>query len=44
MGGVLIATQPITIEIGARIAQIIVFDNSEAQLYDGQFQGNKDVK
>ena len=44
MGGVLIATQPITIEIGARIAQIIIFDNSEAELYDGQFQGNKDVK
>jgi deoxycytidine triphosphate deaminase len=44
MGGVLIATQPITIEKGARVAQIIIFDNSEAELYDGQWQGNKDVK
>lgn len=44
MGGVLIATRPITIEKGARVAQIIIFDNSEAELYDGQWQGNKDVK
>ena len=44
MGAVLIATQPIMIEKGARVAQIIIFDNSEAQLYDGQWQGNKDVK
>ena len=44
MGGVLIATRPINIEVGARVAQIIIFDNSEAELYDGQWQGNKDVK
>ena len=44
MGGVLIATRPINIEKGARVAQIIIFDNSEAELYDGQWQGNKDVK
>ena len=44
MGAVLIATQPITIEVGARVAQIIIFDNSEAELYDGQWQGTKDVK
>lgn len=44
MGGVLIATRPITIEKGARVAQIIIFDNSEAELYDGQWQGTKDVK
>lgn len=44
MGGVLIATQPITIEKGARVAQIIIFDNSEAELYDGQWMGEKDVK
>jgi dUTP pyrophosphatase len=44
MGGVLIATQPITIEKGARIAQIIIFDNSEAELYDGQWQSTKDKK
>ena len=44
MGAVLIATEPITIEKGARVAQIIIFDNSEAELYDGQWMGNKDVK
>jgi deoxycytidine triphosphate deaminase len=44
MGGVLIATQPITIEVGARVAQIIIFDNFETELYDGQWQGTKDVK
>ena len=44
MGAVLIATQPITIEIGARVAQIIIFDNFDAELYAGQWQGSKDVK
>lgn len=44
MGGVLIATQPITIEKGARVAQIIIFDNFDAELYAGQWQGTKDVK
>jgi dUTP pyrophosphatase len=44
MGGVLIATQPITIEKGARVAQIIIFDNFDAELYDGQWMGEKDVK
>lgn len=44
MGGVLIATRPITIEKGARVAQIIIFDNFDAELYAGQWQGNKDVK
>jgi len=44
MGGVLIATQPITIEKGARVAQIIIFDNFDAELYAGQWMGTKDVK
>lgn len=44
MGAVLIATQPITIEVGARVAQIIIFDNFDAELYDGQWMGTKDVK
>jgi deoxycytidine triphosphate deaminase len=44
MGGVLIATRPITIEKGARVAQIIIFDNFDAELYDGQWMGTKDVK
>jgi deoxycytidine triphosphate deaminase len=44
MGAVLIATEQITIEKGARVAQIIIFDNNEADAYDGQWQGNKDVK
>lgn len=44
MGAVLIATQPITIEKGARVAQIIVFDNNDAEAYKGQWLGDKDVK
>lgn len=44
MGGVMIATQPIIIEKGARVAQIIVFENYEAEAYSGQWQGSKDVK
>jgi len=44
MGGVLIATQPIDIELGARVAQVIIFENSTAELYDGQWMKDKDVK
>lgn len=44
MGAVLIATKPIIIEKGARVAQFYVFENHEAEAYDGQFQGNKDIK
>jgi dUTPase len=44
MGAVMITTQPITIEVGARVAQVIIFDNNDAELYDGQWQGTKDVK
>ena len=44
MGGVLIATKPIVIEKGARVAQIIMFENSEAQAYDGQWKGSLDKK
>ena len=44
MGGVLIATQPIDIELGARCAQLIIFENHEAEAYNGQFLGEKDIK
>lgn len=44
MGGVLIATKSIIIEKGARVAQIIMFENQESEAYDGQWQGTKDVK
>jgi deoxycytidine triphosphate deaminase len=44
MGAVLIATQPIMIEKGARVAQIIVFDNNDAEAYNGQWLGDKDYK
>lgn len=44
MGAVLIATQPIIIEKGARCAQIIVFENYEAEAYNGQWMGEKDKK
>ena len=44
MGAVLIATRSITIEKGARVAQIIMMENNPAELYDGQFQKGKDIK
>ena len=44
MGAMLIATERIVLEKGARCAQIIMFENYEAELYDGQFQKGKDVK
>jgi len=44
MGGVLVAQQPIAIEKGARVAQIIMMENTSAELYDGQFQKDKDLK
>ena len=44
MGAVLIATQPIDIELGARVAQLIVFENYEAEAYTGQWLGALDKK
>ena len=44
MGAILIATKPLMIEKGARVAQIIMFENNPADAYDGQFQGKKDIK
>lgn len=44
MGGVLVATQPIDIELGARVAQVIIFENTTAKLYNGQWQKDRDVK
>ena len=44
MGAVLLATESMIIEKGARVAQVIIFENNPAELYDGQYQGSKDVK
>ena len=44
MGGVMIATKQITIEKGARVAQIILFQNFDATAYNGQWQGSRDLK
>ena len=44
MGAVIMGTSKIFIEKGARIAQIIVAENYNADLYNGQWQGEKDVK
>jgi deoxycytidine triphosphate deaminase len=44
MGGILIATKPIMIEKGARVAQLIIFENHEAEAYNGQFLGKNDIK
>jgi deoxycytidine triphosphate deaminase len=44
MGAIMIVTEPIIIEKGARIAQIIVFENHEAEAYNGQYLGALDKK
>lgn len=44
MGAVLVVTRMLTIEKGARVAQVYVFENTEADAYDGQFQKSKDIK
>lgn len=44
MGAMLIATERIVLEKGARIAQIVMMENLTAELYDGQWQKEKDVK
>lgn len=44
MGAVLIATKPISIEKGARIAQVIIFENHLSEAYNGQFQKSGDIK
>jgi len=44
MGAVIMGTSKIFIEKGARIAQIIVAENYNADLYNGQWMGEKDVK
>lgn len=44
MGAVLIATKPIIIEKGARVAQIIMLENQESEAYNGQFQKSGDIK
>jgi deoxycytidine triphosphate deaminase len=44
MGSVMIVTESMIVEKGARVAQIIMFENNEAELYNGQWQKDKDVK
>ena len=44
MGSVMFVHKEIIIEKGARVAQIIMFENAPADLYDGQWQKDKDVK
>jgi len=44
MGAVLINSKPISIQKGARVAQVVISENHSTKLYDGQWQGPKDVK
>ena len=44
MGGVLFAQQELFIELGARVAQVYMFENYEADKYSGQWQKDKDLK
>ena len=43
-GAVLFVFNPIRIEQNARVAQFLLFDAEEAELYEGQFQKHKDKK
>lgn len=43
-GAILIVNQPVFIEINARIAQFLVSTAVSSELYDGQWQGQKDHK
>ena len=44
IGAMMFCWNPISIEVHARIAQLIVMENEEAEVYRGQFQGIKDIK
>ena len=44
IGAVLVVTEHMIIEKGARCAQLIIFENHEAEAYNGQWAGAKDYK
>jgi len=44
MGALMYVFCPIMIEQYARVAQIVIMENEEADLYDGQWQGHKDKR
>lgn len=44
IGTIMNVDHHISIEQGARIAQLVAFESHLGELYDGQFQGEKDVK
>lgn len=44
IGAVMMATEGIVIEKGARVAQVIMFENHEAEAYNGQWMREKDMK
>ena len=44
MGAVMIAHNPVVIEVGSRVAQITMSETQKSELYDGQYQDTKDLK
>jgi deoxycytidine triphosphate deaminase len=44
MGAILVATKPLSIEKGARVAQVVIFENYLSEAYNGQFQKSGDIK
>lgn len=44
VGAVLIATENLDLEKGARVAQITLLENIEAEAYNGQWQKDRDYK
>jgi deoxycytidine triphosphate deaminase len=44
MGAVMFVEEELYLEKGARVAQVIVLENTNAELYSGQWQGKSDYK
>lgn len=44
IGAVMFTYNRVVLEKGARVAQVYMFENTESELYEGQFQGKADVK
>jgi len=44
MGALMYVLTPIMIEQYARVAQIVIMENEEADLYNGSYQGEKDKR
>jgi len=44
MGAIMFVSRPVRIEIHSKLAQLVVHENYATTLYQGQYQGHKDIK